>query len=366
MGWRTMTNKKMSRETARNLADVMRTFSRTKTVQAKVLTAPTDGSGKFSALVSTFGPPPDTQGDVIDRHAFDRTITEAMVSHPGSLWGVWYEHGYSDPQNVIGVINAAAATDQGLVVVGTLSIDRSQKALEVYHALLDDRLREWSIGYGITSEHTATWNGEQVQVLTEVELLEISCVHKGANRLTRTLDIKTADTKPAVNRQALKDLVTVGKAMLGEKARPPLSEGVDEAIVVSLAQAHLVFDHGMPEAEVLAMSYDEMRAVHPSEHERGADHEHDVMTTEGETSAEPEPNDPKRYAKMLDDLENANAGPAPDPDAVDRFVTETGQVMVEEKLAEAELTAWERRMQLNTVLDPMPVRVDARMRPVTS
>jgi hypothetical protein len=203
--------------------------------------------------------------------------------------------------------------------------------LEVYHALLDDRLREWSIGYGITSEHTATWNGEQVQVLTEVELLEISCVHKGANRLTRTLDIKTADTKPAVNRQALKDLVTVGKAMLGDKARPPLSEGVDEAIVVSLAQAHLVFDHGMPEAEVLAMSYDEMRAVHPSEHERGADHEHDVMTTEGETSAEPEPNDPKRYAKMLDDLENTNAGPAPDPDAVDRSVTETGQVMVEEK-----------------------------------
>ena len=73
-------SKKMSRETARDLADVMRTFSRTKTVQPKVLTAPTDGSGKFSVLVSTFGPPPDTQGDVIDRRAFDRTITEPRCS----------------------------------------------------------------------------------------------------------------------------------------------------------------------------------------------------------------------------------------------------------------------------------------------
>jgi Caudovirus prohead serine protease len=267
---------------------------------------------------------------------------------------------------VIGVINAAAATDQGLVVVGTLSIDRSQKALEVYHALLDDRLREWSIGYGITSEHSATWNGEQVQVLTEVELLEISCVHKGANRLTRTLDIKAADTKPAVNRQALKDLVVVGKAMLGEKARPRLSDGVDEAIVVSLAQAHLVFDHGMPEAEVLAMSYDEMRAGHPSEHERGADHEHDGMTTGGETSAEPGPNDPKRYAKLLDDLEHTKAGPTPDLNAVDQFITETKQELVEKSLDRAEQAAWEKRMRINTVLDPVPVRVDARMRPVAS
>jgi hypothetical protein len=177
------------------------------------------------------------------------------------------------------------------------------------------------------------------------------------------LDIKAADTKPAVNRQALKGLVAVGKAMLGEKARPRLSDGVDEAIVVSLAQAHLVFDHGMPEAEVLAMSFDEMRTVHPSEHQRGADHEHDVMTTEGETSAEPEPNDPKRYAKMLDDLEHTKAGPTPDPNAVDQFITETKQELAEKSLDRAEQAAWEGRMGVNMVLDPAPVRVDARMMP---
>jgi hypothetical protein len=37
--------------------------------------------------------------------------------------------------------------------------------------------------------------------------------------------------------------------------------------------------------------------------------------------------------------------------------------MVEEKLAEAEQAAWEQQMQVNMVLDPVPVRVDPRMRP---
>jgi HK97 family phage prohead protease len=78
--------------------------------------------------------------------------------------------------------------------------------------------------------------------------------------------------------------------------------------------------------------------------------------------------DPSYWNDQLDRLEftKAYTGPALDPDAVDRFVTETRQMMIEEALARAEQAAWESRMQLNAVLDPVPVRVDARMRPVTS
>jgi hypothetical protein len=35
-------------------------------------------------------------------------------------------------------------------------------------------------------------------------------------------------------------------------------------------------------------------------------------------------------------------------------------------LAEAEQAAWEGRMSINMVLAPVPVRVDERLRPVTS
>jgi hypothetical protein len=37
--------------------------------------------------------------------------------------------------------------------------------------------------------------------------------------------------------------------------------------------------------------------------------------------------------------------------------------MIRESLDRAEQAAWEGRMDINAVLDPAPVRVDARMRP---
>ena len=78
--------------------------------------------------------------------------------------------------------------------------------------------------------------------------------------------------------------------------------------------------------------------------------------------------DPSYWNDQLDRLEftKAYTGPAIDPDAVDRFVTETRQMMIEEALARAEQAAWEGRMYTNLVLDRVPVRVDARMRPITS
>jgi hypothetical protein len=54
------------------------------------------------------------------------------------------------------------------------------------------------------------------------------------------------------------------------------------------------------------------------------------------------------------------------PDEVDAFIREAHEERVRAKLAEAEQAAWEERMRINTVLDPVPIRVDARMRPVTS
>jgi hypothetical protein len=52
--------------------------------------------------------------------------------------------------------------------------------------------------------------------------------------------------------------------------------------------------------------------------------------------------------------------------AVDQLVLEVREEMVRESLDRAEQAAWEGRMGVNLVLDPVPVRVDARMRPVTT
>jgi hypothetical protein len=53
-------------------------------------------------------------------------------------------------------------------------------------------------------------------------------------------------------------------------------------------------------------------------------------------------------------------------DQVDELILDTRLELVQESLDRAEQAAWERRMDINAVLDPVPVRVDARMRPLTS
>jgi len=58
-----------------------------------------------------------------------------------------------------------------------------------------------------------------------------------------------------------------------------------------------------------------------------------------------------------------------DPDAasaVDQLVLEVREELIRESLDRAEQAAWQERMRINMVLDPVPVRVDARMRPVTT
>jgi hypothetical protein len=84
------------------------------------------------------------------------------------------------------------------------------------------------------------------------------------------------------------------------------------------------------------------------------------------TAPDPEPtSEIDRINKRLDEL----AGPVvrkAQPGQVEAFLLEEKQRFVEEALHRAEQAAWEARMRINMVLAPVPVRVDARMRPVTS
>jgi HK97 family phage prohead protease len=80
--------------------------------------------------------------------------------------------------------------------------------------------------------------------------------------------------------------------------------------------------------------------------------------------------DPEPAIKLLEQLNKqldvlAQPGPlrrAVDPAEVEAFLLEEKQRYVEEALVRSEQAAWEER-QLTMVMDPVPVRVDARMRP---
>ena len=72
--------------------------------------------------------------------------------------------------------------------------------MAVYQGMLEDTIREWSIGFGVVEAHKDLWTdpdtGDQYEVryLDELELLEISAVMAGANRFTETLAVKSTNT----------------------------------------------------------------------------------------------------------------------------------------------------------------------------
>jgi HK97 family phage prohead protease len=275
-------------EMNRDLAAITRKFGEIKYLSAKIKQSPTDGSGRFVAVVSTFGPPPDTQGDIVTPGAFRASIAEASVKYPGALWPIFWMHKYDSPENVIGVVVAAAETGEGLVIEGQLDLD-SERAMHVYEGLLGNRIREWSIAYAINKAREDTWEGEHVRYLDELELLEISAVYSGANRFTRTVEVRSRPT-------------------------------------TSSSDATAKMDGDSYEPDELALVNARLDAIASKER----------------------PRDPA-VAK-----------------AVDQLVLEVREEMVRESLDRAEQAAWEARMRINMVVDPVPVRVDARMRPVTS
>jgi hypothetical protein len=84
-----------------------------------------------------------------------------------------------------------------------------------------------------------------------------------------------------------------------------------------------------------------------------------VSTTAPESEIE-------RLSRRLDQLASNERPRSPElARQVDDLIVATRLELVQEALDRAEQVAWERRTYTNLVLDPVPVRVDPMMRPVT-
>jgi HK97 family phage prohead protease len=175
----------MNLKAARDLQETMNVLAGKHMLKHATAEVKASGDeGTVVAIVSTFGPPPDLDGDVIDPHAFDETIAHAYMT--GKFPGVWFGHLYTDPMNALGQIVAMTATDKQLVIEAKLDLT-SERARDVFARLKSGALREWSIAYGvIKARKEADYN-----VLLQLELLERSVVYAGANRFTETISTKS-------------------------------------------------------------------------------------------------------------------------------------------------------------------------------
>ena len=241
----------------------------------------------------------DLQGDRAIQGMFAKSLARWAAS--GDRIPAVFSHEWLDPMAHIGYVMSARETSEGLEVVVKFDIESNPQAAQVFRLLKERRITEWSFAYDTVRERKADDGANE---LLEVDLIEVGPTIKAANPLTRTIAAK--NTSPA------------GTATVAWNDPRRFERVLDNQ------------EADLRRREALKYS-------------------------------------PAYWNRVLDRLAQPGSGgyvaPGAEPIDVDAFVTAVRQEMVEEKLAEAEQAAWEERMGANMVLDPVPVRVDSRMRP---
>lgn len=138
-------------------------------------------TGIFEGYGSTFGGEPDSYGDVVDKGAFSKTISEGS-KRIKILWN----HQTLEP---IGKPVELREDEHGLYIKGKLSLG-VQRAREVLSLMKDGVINELSIGYDTITEAVEG----KVRHLKEVRLWDVSPVSFAANPAATITAVKKIET----------------------------------------------------------------------------------------------------------------------------------------------------------------------------
>jgi HK97 family phage prohead protease len=233
----------------------------------KLTRTPTDGSGFFEGLASTWDV--DRDGERFAFGAWADSIIEWQKV--GSMPPLFYSHRSSEPQDIIGRVLSMRETVDGLLISGQLDLS-SPVAVSAYERMLAGTLDTMSVGFVYDRTHLE----DGVRIIDQAELLEISLTPIPSNPLARVSTVKNADNP-----------------------------------------------------------------------------------------GRPDPNSPQLWRNRIDQAAKRTVVPdAAARKAVEALMLEVKLERVNEALARAKQAAWEEQMRINLVRVPVPIRVDARMRPV--
>jgi HK97 family phage prohead protease len=137
--------------------------------------------GTFSGYGSVFGNV-DLHGDIVEKGAFTETLKERPIEHVGLYW-------MHDPREPIGRWSIMEERKEGLWVEGKLTLGVS-RAREVYELMKDGAVTGLSIGYR-TRKYDLDGEND-IRILKDVELFEVSAVSGPANEEARIARVKSA------------------------------------------------------------------------------------------------------------------------------------------------------------------------------
>lgn len=178
-----------------------------------------DQTGTFTGLASVFDNL-DAHGDIVRRGAFTKTIAA------GQPIPLLWEHKADDPRNYVGDVIEATETAEGLQIRGKFDLE-TEHGQAAYRNVKGRRVGGLSIGYHVRNQ-TKTAAGNE---LTDLDLVEVSVVSRGANPAALIAGVKSAGTRETLREK-------VARAQLQAKEHPmsfytptDLANDLDRALI---------------------------------------------------------------------------------------------------------------------------------------
>jgi HK97 family phage prohead protease len=173
-----------------------------------------DEDGAFRAVFSTFGVV-DLDGDVTSPDAFTKGA---------EVWICAWGHNWGEPPVGVGVIDA---DETAAWVDGRFLLETPQGEAHYRTVKAGGSIQEWSYGFQVLQSHSDTVDDVEVRVLDEIQVFEVSPVHRAAGIGTHTEAIKglTFAKQSDMALTAVRDFVERAKALtaLREKSGRTLS-----------------------------------------------------------------------------------------------------------------------------------------------
>ena len=174
-----------------------------------------DSSGKVSGYFSTYDEEPDSYGDMVAPGAFEDTIkARQKTGHPFPLC---LNH---NMDAVIGKVDSIEDTEKGPLI--TASFFNTPKAQEAREWVKSGAVYQFSFAYEIreAAEPTAEQKAKGImQILTKLDLYEVSIVVVPANQNAVVTDVKSGRRNSKKDEDAIRQAIALLQSVLDAGAR---------------------------------------------------------------------------------------------------------------------------------------------------
>ena len=176
----------------------------------KTINFKADDNGKISGYFSTYDEEPDSYGDIVAPGAFTETIkAREATGHPFPLC---FNH---NMDAVIGTVDSIEDTEKGPLI--TASFFNTEKAQDVREMVKSGAVYQFSFAYDVKGCEDPTEEQKAkgiANVLTKLDLYEVSVVVVPANQNAVVTDIKSGKRNSKKDADAIKQAITLLQGVL--------------------------------------------------------------------------------------------------------------------------------------------------------